>query len=76
MPMILMAILNGCATKTCDCDFATFPDLPEAGPKVGQELYDLCSKNIKNCSYINDFFNRLYKFKTIYNPYKEYYDSE
>lgn len=67
--LILIPILNACETKIYRPSY-NLPDFPLAGEEVSDELHNLCKNNAQNCKNINDYLNRLFKFKTIYEVYK------
>ncbi len=72
MMLILSQTLSGCAKKTCNQSISniTLPDFPIAGNLVANDLEFLCSYNIDKCININNYLNKLYRFKTMYNLYK------
>jgi DNA phosphorothioation-dependent restriction protein DptG len=72
MMLILSQTLSACAKKTCNASISniTLPDFPIAGNLVANDLEFLCSYNIDKCININNYLNKLYRFKTMYNLYK------
>lgn len=72
MMLILSQTLNGCVKKTYNPSISSIvlPDFPVAGDLVANDLEFLCSYNIDKCININNYLNKLYRFKTMYNLYK------
>jgi hypothetical protein len=72
MMLILSQTLSACVKKTCNPSICsiTLPDFPIAGNLVANDLEFLCSYNIDKCININNYLNKLYRFKTMYNLYK------
>ena len=72
MMLILSQTLSGCAKKTCNPSITSIvlPDFPVAGDLVANDLEFLCLNNTYKCININNYLNKLYRFKTMYNLYK------
>jgi hypothetical protein len=66
---LLMTTLSGCVKKTYNRKIR-LPEFPLAGNLVANELEFLCFYSPDHCININDYLNKLYKFKTMYNLYK------
>lgn len=67
-----MVLLSGCAGTSCsgNFEFNSMPDFPIAGKKVAEEVKKVC-KTDAECAELNDYMNRVYKFKTAYNAVKK-----
>lgn len=66
-------MLNACTKTSSESKSliaVDLPDMPLAGSQVALELQSLCVDD-KLCKNINDFLNKLYKFRLQYLIYKE-----
>lgn len=63
---ISLITLSACAGTSCkgNFEYVAMPDFPIAGKKVANEMDQVC--NDADCAELNDYMNRIYKFKKAY----------
>jgi hypothetical protein len=70
--LILSQILSGCAKENFNTTYSyNLPDFPVPNKDFADDLEHACSGNPDHCANINNYINKLYKFKTVYTIYKE-----
>jgi len=67
MIAISLITLTACAGTTCkgNFEYVAMPEFPIAGKKVANEIDQVC--NDADCAELNDYMNRIYKFKKAYS---------
>ncbi len=69
--LILSQIFSGCVKVNSKTTYPyNLPDFPVPSTEFADDLELACSKNPDHCININNYLNKLYKFKVIYSIYK------
>lgn len=70
--LILSQIFNGCVRVNSNTTYPyNLPDFPVPTTDFADDLEYACSEKPDYCVNINNYINKLYKFKAVYTIYKE-----